>query len=243
MGWKKRIAWQLPSLLMAVVWLLAAPTETCALEIYFARHAETMANVSGVHSPEASTTFSPRGEQQITQLTRQLKQHHFDAILVSSLPRALNTILPYLQESGTTAEIWPELAECCWQGEPRELQGGELLPLTPIQLTPAQAPFFTFRDMSAQLDYRNSSYADGVMQVAHALTLIEQRYRGSDKAILIIAHYHSGQVFFSQLLGTPRRQLPSLKNGELIHLQPLDNGRTALQPVPLGLSPTTIAPE
>lgn len=221
----------LQRVLFLLGWLFAmAATDAVALEIYFVRHAETMANVSGVHNTETSSTFSQRGEAQIKALTRQLKGHQFDAILVSSLPRALNTVLPYLRESSQTGEVWPELAECCWQSPQSSPTKGELVTDAPITLSQEQRRYFTFRDSASQFDYRNDSYNDGVARVSHAVQLLKQRYFGTNQTILIVAHYHSGQVLFSQLLGVPRQQLPSLKNGQLLHLHQDDAGRIHLQP-------------
>ncbi len=212
-------------------WVLATvATDVTALEIYFVRHAETLANVSGVHNTKTSSTFSQRGEEQIKILTSKLKEHQFDAILVSSLPRALNTVLPYLRASGQTGEVWPELAECCWQSPPSSPDKGELIAAAPITLSQEQLRYFTLRDSASQFDYRNGSYSDGVAQVTHGVQLLKQRYFGTDQTILIVAHYHSGQVLISELLGVPRQQLPPLKNGKLLHLHQDDAGCIHLLP-------------
>lgn len=210
--------------------LAMVATDAVALDIYFVRHAETLANVSGAHTTKTNTTFTQRGEEQIKTLTSQLMEHQFDAILVSSLPRALNTVLPYLQTSSQTGEVWPELAECCWQSPPSSPAKGELLAAAPITLSQEQLRYFTFRDSASQFDYRNGSYNDGVAQVSHAVQLLKQRYFGTNQTILIVAHYHSGQVLISELLGVPRQQLPSLKNGELLHLHQDDAGCLHLLP-------------
>ena len=221
----------LQRMLCLLGWLFAmVATDAAALEIYFVRHAETMANVSGMHNTQTSSTFSQRGEEQIKALTSQLQGHQFDAILVSSLPRALNTILPYLQVSNQTAEVWPELAECCWQSPQRSPAKGELIADAPITLSQEQLGYFTFRNSASQFDYRNDSYSDGVARVRQAVKFIKQRYFGTDQTILIVAHYHSGQVLFSELLGVPRQQLPSLRNGELLHLHQDDAGCIQLMP-------------
>ncbi len=213
-------------------WLFGmVATDSAALEVYFVRHAETLANVSGVHTTKTNTTFTQRGEEQIKILTSQLKEHQFDAILVSSLPRALNTVLPYLRASSQTGEVWPELAECCWQSPQSSPAKGELIAAAPITLSQEQLSYFTFRDSASQFDYRNVSYNDGVVQVTHAVQLLKQRYFGMNQTILIVAHYHSGQVLISELLGVPRQQLPPLKNAELLHLHQDDAGCIHLLPL------------
>lgn len=234
-GVSARTAVSKTALLQRVVCLLGwlfgmVSVDAAALEIYFVRHAETLANVSGVHTTKNSSTFTQRGEEQIKALTSQLKGHQFDAILVSPLPRALNTVLPYLQAISRTAEVWPELAECCWQSPQSSPVKGELVAAAPISLSDEQLRYFTFRDSASQFNYRNGSYSDGVAQVSHGVQLLKQRYFGTNQTILIVGHYHSGKVLISNLLGVPRQQLPPLKNGELLHLHQDDAGCIHLLP-------------
>ena len=198
------------------------------MDIYFVRHAETLSNASRVNNSENSNTFSAKGIEQITTLTGKLKRMHFDAILVSSVPRAINTILPYLKETGQKAEIWPEVAECCWQHDRGDITAGKLILTSKIQLSAEQEAYFSFRDTNSANNYGNDSYADGVAHVRHAEDLLKQRYFGSGKTVLIVGHYHSGDVLLSDLLGIPFDELPSLRNAQLAHLHQGDDGRFTL---------------
>lgn len=198
------------------------------LDIYFVRHAETQANLTGNYDSASSNTFSAQGHKQIEVLNIKLQPLHFDAILVSSLPRALDTILPYLQQSRQTAEVWPELAECCWQHPRDNSNSAKAVTASAVLLSSAQKPFFSFRDDDSIYDYSNNSYAEGVAHVHKAVELIRQRYMGSSKTILIVAHYHSGQVLLAELLGISREQLPPLQNGELTHLHQDEAGHFTL---------------
>ncbi len=203
--------------------------EDSGLDIYFVRHAQTVANVTGDHSKENSRTFSAEGKRQLTHLTEQLKLLRFDAILVSPTERTLNTVLPYLKETEHKAILFPEFAECCWQ-MPRDLSDpGELVQAKPIQLDEQQQGYFVFRDdENAMHRYANDNYEDGIAQVRHGVALLKKEYFGSGKTILIVAHYHSGQVLLAELLGTTRDKIPGLQNARLAHLRQDKDGNVTL---------------
>ena len=217
--------------ILAVVVLLcsmAAAQAEGGLDIYFVRHAETLANASGVNNSGNSNMISEQGDEQVSALTAKLKALHFDAILVSSAPRAIYTILPYLKETGQKGEIWPEIAECCWQKERGNITSGQLITSSTVQLSGEQEAYLTFRDVNSKHNYGNNSYADGVAQVRRAEELLKQQYFGSGKTILIVAHYHSGQVLLADLLGKTRDEMPNLENAKLAHLQQGEDGHFTL---------------
>jgi len=217
-------------LLMMVMLLCGMGTVQAegGLDIYFVRHAETLANATGVNNNDNSNIFSKTGDEQVSALTDKLKPLHFDAILVSPVPRAINTILPYLKETGQKGEIWPEIAECCWQQVRDNITPGNLVISETIQLNAEQTLYFTFRDTNSKHNYGNLSYADGVAQVRAAEGLLKKHYFGTGKTILIVAHYHSGQVLLADLLGMPREDLPNLENAKLTHLHQCEDGHFTL---------------
>lgn len=220
---------QLTMIFMLLCSIGSAWAQDDGLDIYFVRHAETVANVTGDHSKENSRRFSAEGTRQIEQLTEQLTSMHFDAILVSPTERTLNTILPYLKKTEQKAVIFPEFAECCWQ-KPRDLSSpGELLPGKAIELDKEQENYFVCRhDENATHRYANESYADGVAQVHHGVELLKKDYFDSGKTILIVAHYHSGLELMADLMATSRDKLPGLQNGKLIHLHQDKDGKVTL---------------
>jgi hypothetical protein len=146
-------------LLLAGLLACVAPAEA-GLKIYYLRHAEGGHNVVKEWSkvPKSQwpayvgngNIFTPLGEKQAAAATAKLQKYHFDAILVSSMWRTRNTVLPYLKTTGAKGEIWPEL---------HEFTGGTLilatnLPATsgpildagpPIELPTAEAPYFRLR--------------------------------------------------------------------------------------------------
>jgi broad specificity phosphatase PhoE len=196
------------------------------LDIYLVRHAETLANVTGVHDSYNDNTLSERGQAQVDALTRELANHRFDAVLVSPAERALLTIQPYLRQSGTVGIVWPELTECCWQRERGE--NGSLQTAQAIRLPAGIAAQFTFRDGDSTFEYANRTYADGVAQVRQAVSLLKQHYYSSGKRILIVFHYHAGAVLMGELLGVGRDSVPGLKNARVSHLRQLPDGRFEL---------------
>jgi len=195
------------------------------LDIYLLRHAETQANATGTHNTVTSGAFSSEGEAQIRQVTNGLMRSRFDDILVSPTERTLYTIAPYLLQSGHTAEIWPEIAECCWQKDRSDNAAGVSVWGDEIRLPVTIAPQFVFRTDIPQRNFANRSYADGVAQVRQAADLIRQRYGHSGKTILLVLHYHSGAVLMAELLGQDREQVPHLKNARLTHLRQDDAGQ------------------
>lgn len=207
---------------LLVAWFAVA--QAAGLDIFLVRHAETQANASGVHNTVTSGSFSEQGERQIQQLTAGLAAYKFDAILVSPTERTLYTIAPYLLQSGRVAEIWPEIAECCWQKNRSDNVAGVPVWGDAIHLPITIAPQFVFRTDIPQRNFANHSYADGVAQVRQAAQLIQQRYANSGKTILLVLHYHSGAILMAELLGTNRESVPHLMNARMTHLRQDDSG-------------------
>jgi len=198
------------------------------LKVYYLRHGETGANAEyewrdkGVPRDQWPSyvgdagVFSPRGEGQVKAVAGKLKGYAFDFIAVSPIWRARNTILPYLRATGQKGEIWPELAEAEVSFE--ELleqinESGKLPPPSPDLLTggkPIVLPddereFFTLRPGGEKLeklgDGSLQAVADRRALVEHAISLIRERFGGSDKAILIVGHGNAGRLLAHALTG------------------------------------------
>ncbi|MBI5918774.1 MAG: histidine phosphatase family protein [Nitrosomonadales bacterium] len=207
---------------------LSLPAVAGGLDIYLVRHAQTVHNAGGPKDKVSENTFSEMGEAQVSQLTFAFRNREFDAVLVSPVERVLRTIQPYLEDHGVQGELWPELAECCWSRDRGNTEGGQLVTSGGIYLPPEIAAQFTFRDADSKFNYANRSYADGVAQVRQAIALLKARYFNSGKTILIVAHYHSGQVLLAELLGVERDSLPGLENARVNHLRQGADGRFTL---------------
>jgi broad specificity phosphatase PhoE len=173
--------------------------ENLGLTIYFIRHAQTMANVTGDHSEENENSFSDLGLEQIEALKNYLNGEGIipDQVLVSPKWRTQNTILPWLEEhSDIPAEIWPELEECCYQDssgiEPPEIPfyGSE------IEL---YSPLYEYRDENSTRHWNVGYLEAGYAMVAAARDSLLNRYSQSGKTIFIVGHYLNGNAFLSAL--------------------------------------------
>lgn len=215
---KKRIYY---GALLAAGLFLAGPA--MALDIFILRHAETMANVTKVYSEDNQRTFSPAGQEAIRQLPARLAGYHFDRIFVSPDYRVLRTILPYLQHEKRTAEIWPELAECCWD----TLKSGGDTPANagaPIVLDEELRPFFTFRDgVSARAAFAATAEEGEALAHQTAARILAQ-YAGSTNSLLVVSHYHTGRHLLKAFLPTPAPRGIRLRNTGLSRLQEQPDG-------------------
>jgi broad specificity phosphatase PhoE len=194
------------------------------LEIYFVRHAETEGNRTHIHTRENDRTFSTEGEKQVAALTEKLSQYRFDHILVSPKYRALNTIYPYLKKIGKKAEIWPELAECCWQKRRYTSSSSNLPRGKRIKLDARMKPYFVFRDHASRYLYKTRNYGDGLVQVAKAVDLIRKKFSQSGKRILLVGHYHAGARIIEMLQEPGSERRIKLSNAKITYLKEIRRG-------------------
>ncbi len=193
------------------------------LKIYYIRHAEGGHNVKkawedkGVPKSEWPSyvgnpdMFTPKGLEELVTGTEKLQKYEFDFIATSPAWRARNTILPYLKASGQKAEVWPELEEGTGMvhilsdelpGVNEEiLNNGE-----PVEIPENEAAFFTLRE-AAENHYKKSRRGSELEKTAymkhvslHAIKLIESRFGGSDKSILLAGHNSSGVSLLKLLI-------------------------------------------
>ena len=203
-----------------------AESEKSQLDVYFVRHAETVANVTADYSEKNQRTFTEKGKDQIKRLTEGLKQYKFDEIFVSPKYRTMRTIEPYLQEQGITAELWPELAECCYQRDQNvkpthiSLEDGAR-----INIMPDEKEWFSFRDKAEKGSYYDvRNYADGIMHLEKSVELIKERFGGTGKTILLVSHSLAGGRIIEMLLGLPPVGNYHPSNARLTHLRMNESG-------------------
>lgn len=194
------------------------------LKIYYIRHAQGGHNVRKAWSkkgiPESEwpayvgnpDMFTPKGKEQVVAATEELKAYQFDFVASSPMWRARNTILPYLKETESTAEVWPELREGKGNGSILSndipvLQDEILNQGEPIILPEEELPFFILRD-DAKNDYsRYPEKCSRMVRAAYmkhallsAVEMIEQRFGGTDQTILLAGHHASGVSLLKLLL-------------------------------------------
>jgi len=214
----------IPLLLLAALILFGIPQAYAQdlLKVYYVRHGEGGHNVVSEwkHKPKSewpayvgnSNVFTPKGEQQVAALTKELQGMKFDFIAASPIWRTRNTILPYLKASGQKAELWPELTETA--GVPMEWSASDSKSAKPsatlfkggeaIQLPEAEQPFFTFRDDGKSL--LNTNDKDAEQKIANSVALarktvelIKARFSKSGKSILLVGHGNSGSTLLHTL--------------------------------------------
>jgi len=214
-------------LLLGLSMICDMPPLYAATDIYFVRHAETMGNLTHHHSHKNDRTLSPAGNRQVKKLTRKLNSLHFDYIVVSPKARALKTILPYLKKHRMVAEIWPELAECCWQKQ-RELSAGKPERGARIRLESSMNPYFTFARENDRFSYYTRGYGQGMLQTFMATEKLKQRFAGSGKRILVVGHYHAGSRLIEILQNIDPIGRYKISNTQLLHLRENSNGTFSL---------------
>jgi broad specificity phosphatase PhoE len=194
-------------------------------QVSFVRHAETENNRTHKRTRENDRTFSATGKRQVAALTKKLSRLRFDHILVSPKYRALNTIYPYLKKFSKTAEIWPELEECCWQKRRSASSSFSLPRGERIKLEARMKPYFMFRDDDSHYMYNTRNYTDGMLQVVKAADLIRRKFSQSGKRTLLVGHYHAGARIIEMLqrLKPEGRFKPS--NAKITHLKEMHRGK------------------
>ena len=223
-------------LMFLAAWILPGIPQTRAQEptkIFFVRHGEGGHNVVSEWKsiPKDQwppyvgneNMFTPKGEQQVAALTKELQGMKFDFIATSPIWRARNTILPYLKETSRKAEIWPELTETTgvhvvWSASSTVSKpnaglsaGGE-----EIRLPEVERPFFVIReDGKCQVNWKDK---DGEQQTANSLALahktadlIKARFGRSGKSILLVGHGNSGSTLL-RVLTTSQSLATNLQN-------------------------------
>ena len=213
-------AWRLAFLLVAGS--MAYPA--AALDVVVTRHAETLANVTKDYSAFNQRHFTEAGTKQIAALTAALDGIRFDAILVSPAYRTLKTVEPYLKQSGQSAEIWPELDECCWQ---LLREGATSPPGLPILLETEQRPLFFLRADAPVVVPGNESYDEGVRRIRAAAEAFRARWSGTEAVVLVVAHQHTGSRLVETLLGEAPEGRYRIENARFTHLRE-EGGRFVL---------------
>ena len=213
-----------PLFLLLVALLAFTYQADAGLKIYYIRHAQGGHNVerawekkdvpksewpSYVGNPDI---FTPAGEKQVVAATEKLKTYQFDLIATSPMWRARNTILPYLQETQSQAEVWPELREAGGYGsilseDIPKIQDEILNQGEPITLPEEEQPFFILRDDAPNNYSHYPENSPGLVRASYlkhaslsAIQLIEQRYGGSDQSILLAGHGTAGRTLLTLLL-------------------------------------------
>lgn len=169
------------------------------LTVYYVRHAETVGNATGLKNTTNNKMFTDTGHRQVANLTESLNKISIDHVIVSPTWRTRHTVLPYLKKTNKTAEIWPELEE--WRMEAQVQMGLEPLDGSPIQIEEENSKYFLFRDSNSTNRYVAGDYSGGMQQLETLVKLIESRYSGENKTLLLVGHKDMGSRIIETLMG------------------------------------------
>lgn len=172
------------------------------MKVLLIRHAESNGNAaSGDYSVDNADALSPKGLKQADELAVHLQTLDIDEVIVSPAQRAQQTIAPYLAASRRTAEVWPELAEACWQDEREPM--ADSWESQPCALPPDIAHLFTWRDGQAIRPGYPESFATDLRRVYDTVELIEKTFGQTEQTILLAAHAHFIREVLNRMLKLP----------------------------------------
>ncbi|OAM90958.1 hypothetical protein AW736_05525 [Termitidicoccus mucosus] len=232
--------------------LLAAIPSEAGLKVYYIRHAEfghnlrkQYENVPKEHWPSYvgdSNAVTPKGKEQIEAATGKLKGYKFDFIACSPIYRCRQTILPYLCDTRQTAEIWPELAEFNGEVVPSFFNGTlpapakNLLRGDRVGLPDDEKQFFFLRPggehllKAAPKEDLPQRASDIKAALQNVVTLLRQRFGGTEKSILLSGHGTNGRALLQMIL--PKNRWPekiSIVNTGIWMVEELPDGTFALR--------------
>ncbi|MDQ6963148.1 MAG: phosphoglycerate mutase family protein [Mariprofundaceae bacterium] len=205
------------------------------MELYFVRHARTLANELNRHTEDLGRTLSKKGKVQVKELTAQLNTLQFDHIISSPTVRTRKTLYPYLKarlENPDTymdfkkAELWTDLMECCWQKD-------KTLGLTPkdqvktyqVFIDKKYHPYFHFPSGDYAIHRNTKTYADGIAQMDRVIKLLKIRFSNSDKKILIVSHYLFLNQMIKRMANIETEHKISSRNAQITKLVEQADGR------------------
>lgn len=198
-------------------------------KIYLIRHAETMGNSTGNYTPETEAQFSPKGWAQAAAVPQVLAPYSYDYIAVSPTWRTRQTILPYLKEQKRKGEFWPEIEEggCGLDGW---VTPSTSLPIgKPITMTEEEKEWFGLREDGIDYSFAPTNNADSLAIYEEGVRLLNERFSGTGKSVLLVSHSCTGGRYFELLLGLEPRGRFSPKNTGLSMFEELAPGNYAMR--------------
>ncbi len=197
--------------------------------LVFVRHGQTFSNAGGTPSTSDGDIHSLNelGQQQAEALVKDLKPYSFTAIAVSPMDRAIATLIPYLRASAQRAEVWPELAECCYQKE-REAPPTGVVPQRLFV-----APDFARDVLLIPLEngphwLQCDTYQDGLTQIAMAAERIDAYLQKPGCTLLVGGHSLHGSRLIEKLAGPNAAEI-HLENGKVTILRRETDGHYVLE--------------
>jgi len=190
--------------------------------IVLVRHGQSVGNLTGDYGTNIHDNLTKAGWGQARRLADRWEVG-FDRIVVSPLGRTRQTALPTLERFQVKGELWPDLAECCWQ-EPRSLPPTDPeLPLVPLPLEPHETGWFDAPGpVGAPPDFER--YQDGLRRMRRAAQRLDELCRAGHT---VLAFSHGYAISKLVILLTGRGHVDDifdLRNAGLTRLVPGESG-------------------
>lgn len=173
------------------------------MKLFFLRHGQSVGNMTEDYSISFHGKLSDLGQRQAELMVERLKGIQFDAIIVSPLERAIQTILPYLKANNRIAEIWSELSEACYQEDRETLAPEQMRYGSPVECSDEDREFFRIRetDQGTLLPPHDKNYQEGLRRIDWVYRKILQDYKDRDSSILVVGHAHAGSRLLEMFMG------------------------------------------
>ena len=196
-----------------------AGSGSSAPDIIFVRHAETIANATGRYATSTMNTFTAKGSRQRDDLVGKLLPMKPVRVVCSPIERCRMTITPYLKKAGLKAEIWPELAECCWQKDrgaaanPNSLHRAEA-----ISLSDEEIALFGFSKPEDRRRWDINTYRQGLGMIGILEARLKREAQRTKGPLLVIGHSIAGSLLLGKLTGRDRSSPIEVDNASPILL-------------------------
>lgn len=199
------------------------------IDIYFVRHAETMANYSGHYNGKTEHEFAPSAAKSIPAVVKVLHDIPLDFAICSPQWRTMATAQPILKDHHLTATLWPELNECCNQIGAARLQPARrsILHAGPIKIDPEFQSSFRIDPQDSKW-IANGNYQDGLAQIQLLVQKFKHQFDGKRVHVLVVGHGYCGGRFLESMLGMAPNGKLIPGNAVLIHLAQQPNGKFKL---------------
>ena len=171
------------------------------MQLYFVRHAQSEGNAKGYLSTIDHDQLSPLGHAQAETLAIRLKDLVFDHIYVSSCQRTLQTIAPYLRQQNQQAEVWPDLAEACWQADTQQPIPQRTATRKRVAVPDELQKHYLIATDKCHVAWEDETFQEGALRTAAARDEILQRHSNSDDTVLVVGHFNSGTRLLELFLG------------------------------------------
>jgi len=174
------------------------------MQILYVRHGESLGNVHG-YDAYPNPGLSDEGRRQARSVVPVVEAFAPDAVITSPLLRAMESAAESLRILGCTGEVWPEVAEACWQLD-RDVTAGPDRAGAPVTIPAELADVLKLRSdpPGDHMPPGDENYAEGLERVERCRRLLLDRWGGTDARIAVFGHGHAGGRLIQTFMGWAR---------------------------------------